>query len=179
MRSLDPRIKLIGFLLLSIFVFTTKSLLKIGVVGGLLFFIAVIGKISPITLLKKTRFLLFIMPFAFLLHPFFTQEGSFYKGLLITLRLFIMIIGASLLNLTTQPSRLLEALKWFFSPFRFVGLPVERLSLILVMAMRLVSTIGERVKGLMKERPTDVVSSLIKEGLKEIDGFSNHKEYQA
>jgi energy-coupling factor transport system permease protein len=90
-----------------------------------------------------------------------------------------MIIGASLLNLTTQPSRLLEALKWFFSPFRFVGLPVERLSLILVMAMRLVSTIGERVKGLMKERPTDVVSSLIKEGLKEIDGFSNHKEYQA
>lgn len=178
MSSIDPRIKLGGFFLLSIFALLRREIFELVILGGILFIIVILERIPLIPLLKNLKHLFLMGSFIFIIHSIFAENLSkgLYTGTLITLRLSIMLIGASVLNLTTSFDELLRAIEWVLSPLRLLRFPVKEFSLVMMMAARLVPILEVKARRLIGKRPQDMVVSLIEEGLKEIDGF---KEYQA
>ena len=68
-------------------------------------------------------------------NPVVTIEGL-YRGLVVFLRLFIVITGASLLSSTTSPGRLGAALERLLGPLSRIGLPVEEISLAFSIGMQ-------------------------------------------
>ena len=66
-----------------------------------------------------------------------TREGVMRGGFL-TVRLSALVVGTSLLTLTTSPLELADGLEFLLSPFQRVGLPAHELAMTTTIALRFV-----------------------------------------
>ena len=66
-----------------------------------------------------------------------TWEGI-ARGLFLTVRLSTLVVGTSLLTLTTSPLALADGLESLLSPFRRLGLPAHELAMTTTIALRFV-----------------------------------------
>lgn len=81
------------------------------------------------------------------------------------LRLYIIVLYTTILTLTTTPNNLTEGLKTIMTPFRLIGLPVNKLALSLSLALRFIPTIIDQGNKIMKSqasRGIDYYASNIK-----------------
>lgn len=144
-HKLDPRTKLLGLTLLGILTFLARDYPQILILFVFFALIVLLSKLPLIHILKGLKGFLFLFVFTILVHSFFTPgEEAFLglsKGLFIVLQIALLILGAMLLSWTTSPLQLVDGLRRLFAPARFIGVPVDKLCLIVVIAARFIPTL--------------------------------------
>ena len=78
-----------------------------------------------------------------------TQEGL-VKGLLISFRLFILILATSLLTLATSPISLTDGIEKLLAVFKFIGVPAHEIAMMMTIALRFIPTLLEETEKIMK-----------------------------
>lgn len=66
------------------------------------------------------------------------------------IRLVLLIVGTSLLTLTTSPISLTDGIERLLSPFKKVGVPAHELAMMMTIALRFIPTLLEETDKIMK-----------------------------
>lgn len=78
-----------------------------------------------------------------------TEEGLRQAGFM-AIRLTLLIMGTSLLTLTTSPIILTDGIEALLSPFKRFGLPAHELAMMMTIALRFIPTLMEETEKIMK-----------------------------
>ncbi|MDO5726038.1 MAG: energy-coupling factor transporter transmembrane component T [Tissierellia bacterium] len=162
-HKLDPRIKLIISILYIIMLFMTDSYIAYLIVFISLIFVIRISKIPVGMILKGIKPLKYIILITFLMNIIFTKgETLFVLGPIaiakegidmaakMAIRLIMLIMGTSMLTLTTSPIQLTDGLESLLSPLKKIGFPVHSLAMMMTIAIRFVPTLIEEMDKIMK-----------------------------
>ncbi len=163
MHRLDPRVKLGGTLLyiISLFVFHGFA----GYVAAALF-LAIVIKISHVPfrfMVKGMKAILFLLLFTAVFNLFLTPGQvlvSFWKfsitleGLktaaTMAVRLTMLIIGSSVMTLTTTPNNLTDGMEKMMKPLKVFHVPVHEVAMIMSIALRFIPLLLEETDKIMK-----------------------------
>jgi energy-coupling factor transport system permease protein len=163
LHKLDPRLKIFVTLIYITSLFIVKDFwgyiavaLGIGTVIGL-------SKVPPRFILRGLKPILVIIIFTFALNMFMTSgktlwqwgfvrvtEEGLHNAVFMALRLIFLIIGSSLLTLTTKPMKLTDGIESLLNPFRRFGLPAHELAMMMTIALRFIPTLLEETDKIMK-----------------------------
>ncbi|MGB9840485.1 energy-coupling factor transporter transmembrane component T family protein [Thermovenabulum sp.] len=162
-HRLDPRTKIIITFVFMIVLFVINDFS--GYIFPVIFIIlsALYSKISIKYMIKGLRPLLFIILLTFVLNIFMikgrilyeigpfdiTYEGL-YQGVFMALRLIFLIVGTSLLTLTTSPILMTDGIEYLLKPFKRVGVPAHELAMMMTIALRFIPTLLEETDKIMK-----------------------------
>lgn len=162
-HRLDPRIKIIVTLVYIAALFIVNDF------WGILFNVAVLAVVIAISkvplkfILRGLKPIFLIILFTFVLNLFMmpgkvvarlwvltiTEEGI-YMAFFMGARLILLIIGSSLLTLTTKPISLTDGIESLLSPFRKIGVPAHELAMMMTIALRFIPTLMEETDKIMK-----------------------------
>src|SRR5699024_9082826 len=78
-----------------------------------------------------------------------TREGL-RTAVFMAVRLILLVIGSSLLTLTTRPINLTDGIEALLSPFGKIGLPAHELAMMMTIALRFIPTLLEETDKIMK-----------------------------
>lgn len=67
-----------------------------------------------------------------------------------SIRLAMLIVGTSLLTLTTSPIALTDGIERVLNPFKKIGLPVHELAMMMTIALRFIPTLLDETDKIMK-----------------------------
>ena len=162
-HRLDPRVKLVSTILYIISLFLFQN--AVGYLIAALFLAAVI-KISKVPfrfmvrgmkailflLLITVVFNLFLTPGEPLVHIWkltITDKGL-KTAIFMALRLSFLIIGSSVMTLTTTPNQLTDGLEKLLGPLKKVRVPVHEISMMMSIALRFIPILLEETDKIMK-----------------------------
>ena len=164
-HQMDPRFKIIASMLYLISLFLVNQIIAYSAV---LIFIGAVIKLSKVPInyiLKGLKPVFMLIVFAFLINVFLTSgtgEPIFKFGFVsiylegveraffMAIRLVLLIIGTSLLTLTTSPIELTDGIEYLLSPFKRIGLPAHELAMMMTIALRFIPTLLEETDKIMK-----------------------------
>ncbi len=78
-----------------------------------------------------------------------TYEGMM-AAIYMVLRIFFLVLGTSLLTLTTSPIALTDGIEQLLSPFKRLGLPVHEFAMMMTIALRFIPTLLEETDKIVK-----------------------------
>ena len=163
LHRLDPRVKFVGTLLfiISVFVFHTFP----GYAVATIFLAAMIGisKVPVKFMFKGLKaifiILLITVLFNMMLTPgevlwklgFFkvTREGLIMAGKM-AIRLTYLVIGSSIMTLTTTPNQLTDGLESLLGPLKKIKVPVHEIAMMMSIALRFIPILLEETDKIMK-----------------------------
>jgi energy-coupling factor transport system permease protein len=162
-HDLDPRFKILASFIYMISIFLVESIVGYFIVT---LFISLVIKCSKIPLkyiLKGLKPIMMVIIFAFIINVFFTpgsvmfqysfikitNEGL-YRGFFMVIRLVYLIVGTSLLTLTTSPIKLTDGIEKLLNPFKKIGLPAHELAMMMTISLRFIPTLLEETDKIMK-----------------------------
>lgn len=162
-HRLDARTKILGTLLYIIELFLVNSFAGFGLVILALGVLIGISKVPVRFIFRGLKAVVFIILLTFLLNLFMfdgtvlwhwkfltiTYEGL-YRSCFMALRLILLIIGTSMLTLTTKPMELTDGLEKLLKPFNQFGLPSHEIALMMSIALRFIPTLLEETDKIMK-----------------------------
>lgn len=183
LHCMDPRAKLFLALALIVVTFCAQGFVGLGVCA---LFVASFFRIAEIPLgqaLKSVAPLLFIVVITALLNIFMVQGGQtlvqwgiinisergLYQAGFVGVRVFLLLLGMSLLTLTTTTLDLSDAFERIMAPFRRIGVPVHELSMIMGIAIRFFPQFMEELRIIYRaqiSRGANFSSSPLKGGLR-------------
>lgn len=162
-HQLDPRIKILATICYMISLFTFQKMS--GYAVAILFF-AMVLFLSDVPFsytVRGLRPVLVMLIFTACLNVFWTEGTVLWKfGVLeitweglwrmvyFSLRLILLILGASLLTLTTTPNQLTEGLERLFSPLKVFHVPVHEIAMMMSIALRFIPILMEETNRVMK-----------------------------
>ncbi len=163
-HRVDARIKLI------LTVAYIAAVFMVGNVWGYLILAAAIAAAARLSgiqskyLLRGLKPLVFILAFTFILNVFFTRgETPLFSWWIIrvypegvrnavffALRLAFLVVGTSILTLTTSPIELTDALERLMRPLKAIKFPAHELAMMMSIALRFIPTLMEETDKIMK-----------------------------
>jgi len=162
-HDFDPRIKILGCLLIIISLFLISHFWGYLVLGILLLLGIILSNIHPRFVFRGLRAILYIIIFTLILHLFMTQGETIFRwgflkitreglinGLFVSCRLFLLILTTSLLTLTTSPISLTDGIEKLLTYFKFMGLPAHEIAMMMTIALRFIPTLLEETEKIMK-----------------------------
>jgi energy-coupling factor transport system permease protein len=167
--NLDPRLKLAATIFLSIFILWVKQPVAL-VMGLVLFCAALASGISLQTIGDALKPLLYFIALIFLVHLLFDESGVWIKipflgihlpfaglqqGFFVVWRFLCLIVAAVLLTMTTAPSQIIAAIKYFLRPLKKLRVPVDDIAVMIMLALKLMQimlTQKERIEIAQKAR---------------------------
>ena len=163
LHRLDPRVKFIGTFLFLISLFVADSFW--GYALATVFLAAAIGLskvpvkfmlkgLKPlfIILLITVLFNLFLIPGEVLWRAGFlkiTREGV-VQAVKIGIRLIYLVIGSSIMTLTTTPNQLTDGMEKILAPLNKIKVPVHEISMMMSIALRFIPILMEETDKIMK-----------------------------
>ena len=163
-HRLDPRTKIlltIGFI---VAVFMVHSLAGYVLVMGFVYLASRLAKVPFKLLMKGLKPLRFILVLTFFLNLFFSAgddvllHWSFititghgvHQAVHFSLRLVFLVLGTSLLTLTTSPILLSDGIELLLSPLKKLHFPAHELAMMMSIALRFIPTLMEETDKIMK-----------------------------
>ena len=163
-HRMDPRMKLILTILYIVGVFLIGNLPGYAIAFAFLYLVVRIAGIKFSYLLKGIRPLRFIIIFTLVLNLLFVQGetpivklGFFtltWEALLnatfFALRLVFLVMGTSVLTLTTSPVQLTDGLERLMRPLQRFHFPAHELAMMMTIALRFIPTLLEETDKIQK-----------------------------
>ena len=163
-HRLDPRVKILLTIAFIVGIFLVHSLWGYALALVFVYFMARLSHVPFKMLMRGLRPLRFILVLTFVLNLFFSGEGTIlWQWSLITitheglsravhycLRLLFLVIGTSLLTLTTSPVSLSDGLELLLSPLKVIHFPAHELAMMMTIALRFIPTLLEEADKIMK-----------------------------
>lgn len=166
-HGLDPRTKLIGTMVYIISLFVFKSMIGYGIAGLFLFAVIHISKVPVRYIVKGLKAIMFLLLFTvgfnlfltpgeplfewkiFIVTIIITREGIL-TAVFMAIRLVFLIIGSSLMTLTTTPNNLTDGLERIMNPLNKLRFPVHEISMMMSIALRFIPILLEETDKIMK-----------------------------
>lgn len=162
-HKLDPRVKVTFVFLYIIAIFLISKLWVYAPVLVFLITIIKISKIKPKFVFKGVKPLLPIILLTFILNVLMTPGEVVWKwkiftvtksglnlGFFMAFRLIFLVLGTSLLTLTTSPIELTDAMEKMLNPFAKIGFPAHQFAMMMTIALRFIPTLFEETDKIMK-----------------------------
>ena len=162
-HKLDPRVKIVAAVLFIIELFLVKTFAGFAVCGVALALVVAISGVPLRFILRGLKPVLLILLFTFFLNMFMIPGTVIWKfgfiqvtleGLklatFMSVRLILLIIGSSMLTLTTTPLQLTDGLEMLFAPLKFFKVPTHELAMTMSIALRFIPTLLEETDKIMK-----------------------------
>lgn len=162
-HKLDPRVKVTFVFLYIIAIFLISKLWVYAPVLVFLITIIKISKIKPKFVFKGVKPLLPIILLTFILNVLMTPGEVVWKwkiftvtksglnlGFFMAFRLIFLVLGTSLLTLTTSPIELTDAMEKMLHPFTKIGFPAHQFAMMMTIALRFIPTLFEETDKIMK-----------------------------
>lgn len=162
-HKLDPRVKILLSFLFIIVLFIVNNFT--GYIFITLFTAIVIGtaKIPFKYIFKGIKPIIWIIVFTAVLNAFLTPgnpvfsigpititDKGLYLAVFMVLRLIFLIVGTSVLTLTTSPIALTDGIERLLNPFRIIGVPAHELAMMMTIALRFIPTLLDETDKIMK-----------------------------
>lgn len=162
-HKIDPRAKIVFVFLFIISLFLINTFTPYLLIGAGLIFVIKASKVPIKFIIKGLKPILFIIIFTFLINVFMTKgeilisvgplnitkEGLYQAGFM-AIRLIFLIIGTSLLTLTTSPIALTDGIEHLLNPMKKIGVPAHELAMMMTIALRFIPTLLEETDKIMK-----------------------------
>ena len=163
-HKLDARTKILITFAYIIGLFFIEHFIGYAFVAACFYATVKVSKVPLKFMLKGLKSIMFILLFTVVLNIFFTPTGNplvewgFIKitdqGLLIAakmgIRLVLLIVGSSLLTLTTSPIELTDGIESLLNPFRKIGVPAHEIAMMMSIALRFIPILLEETDKIMK-----------------------------
>lgn len=162
-HKLDPRIKILATVAFITSLFLINKFYPYLLVLVVVFSMVKLSKVPIKFVLKGLKPLLFIILITFFINVFMTKgivlfqigplnvtKEGLSQAVFMALRLIFLIIGTSLLTLTTSPISLTDGIEKILSPLKAVGLPAHELAMMMTIALRFIPTLLEETDKIMK-----------------------------
>lgn len=162
-HRLDPRVKLGGTLLFIISLFLFRNFLGYGIAA---LFLAVVIGLSHVPfrfMIKGMRAILFLLLVTVVFNLFLTpgrELVSFWKltvtveglrtAVTMAVRLTMLILGSSIMTLTTTPNNLTDGMEKMMKPLKLFRVPVHEVAMIMSIALRFIPLLLEETDKIMK-----------------------------
>ena len=162
LHSLDPRVKLAGTLIFMVSLFIVNSFGYVLCTAFLI--IAMIMSNVPFSyIVKGLKPIFFLLAFTAALNLFLTSgETAWQFGFLrithegirvaiaMAVRLVYLVLGASLMTLTTTPNKLTDGLEKALSPLNIIKIPVHDIAMMMSIALRFIPILTEETDKIMQ-----------------------------
>ena len=163
-HRMDPRMKLLLTIVYIVGVFMVGNLPGYAIALAFLYLIVRLSGIKFSYLVKGVKPLRFIIIFTFLLNLFFVQGetpllslGFFTltveaveNAIYFALRLVFLVMGTSVLTLTTSPVQLTDGLERLLHPLSRFHFPSHELAMMMTIALRFIPTLLEETDKIKK-----------------------------
>ena len=162
-HRLDPRVKIIATLLFIIELFIVDNFIGFGICAAVLAAVIIVSKVPLSFIMRGLKPILFILFFTFALNIFMvkgeviwewkflhiTREGI-QIAVFMAIRLVLLIIGSSMLMLTTKPLSLTDGIERLLSPLARFKFPSHEIAMMMTIALRFIPTLLEETDKIMK-----------------------------
>ena len=163
-HALDPRVKILLLVAYIVAIFLVPDLTGFLLIVLYLVFASRMSRLPARLLVKGLKPLRMILVFTFVLNLFFTggetplldlgfatltREGLI-NALRYSLRLIFLVLGSSLLTLTTPPVTLTDGLERLLSPLKVIRFPAHEMAMMMTIALRFIPTLLEEADKIMK-----------------------------
>lgn len=162
-HKLDPRVKLIGTICYIISLFLVDNIWGYLVAA---LFLAIIIRLSNVPfkfIVKGMKAIVFLLLITVIFNLFLTPgEALFSLGkltitkeglklsVMMAIRLSFLIIGSSIMTLTTTPNNLTDGMEKLMNPLRKFKVPVHEIAMMMSIALRFIPILLEETDKIMK-----------------------------
>ena len=163
LHKLDPRVKLFGTLIYIISLFTFRGIPAFLLATIFLATVIQISKVPFSYMVKGLKSIIVLMIITGIFNLFLTQGEVLvqfwifkitYEGIknavLMVVRLIYLIIGTSVMTLTTTPNQLTDGLEKALMPLQKIKLPVHEIAMMMSIALRFIPILVEETDKIMK-----------------------------
>ncbi len=162
-HRLDPRVKLGGTVLYIISLFLFKNFVGYLVAALFLALVIRLSKVPFRFMVKGMKGILFLLLITLGFNLFLTpgtvvvsfwklkitKEGI-YVAATMAVRLSLLIIGSSVMTLTTTPNNLTDGIEKMLKPLKLIKVPVHELAMMMSIALRFIPILLEETDKIMK-----------------------------
>jgi energy-coupling factor transport system permease protein len=162
-HRLDPRVKLLGTLVFIISLFVNESPQGYIFAAVMLLVLIKISSVPIKFLLKGLKGIIFLLLFSIVFTVFLTDgEVIFrlgfvkitYEGVInaaiIFVRLVMLIMGSSIMTLTTTPTDIADGLEKSFRPLEIIKVPVHDIAMMMSIALRFIPILMEETDKIIR-----------------------------
>ncbi len=174
-HNMDPRAKLVLLIAYLVAVFLADNFIGLAAVILFLVLAVICSRVPFGKVLRSVKMILFVIVFTAILNLFFYTSNeqlhmlwqwkfisisweAIINMIFLSLRLFLLVMGTSILTLTTTPMALTDGIESLLTPLKWIRFPVHELALIMSIALRFIpSLIAEtnRIISAQKARGAD------------------------
>ncbi|MDK2918815.1 MAG: energy-coupling factor transport system permease protein [Candidatus Petromonas sp.] len=162
-HRLDPRFKILATFVYIISLFIIDKLFAYTLVTVFLGILIILSKVPLAYILRGLKPIFIIIIITFGINIFMTKGVVIYNigpleitkeglttAVFMVLRLIYLIVGTSLLTLTTSPIQLTDGIEKLLNPFKRIGVPAHELAMMMTIALRFIPTLLEETDKIMK-----------------------------
>ncbi len=162
-HRLDPRVKLVTTICFIVSLFVVDNLIGYLIAG---IFLAMVIKLSKVPLkymLRGMKSIVFLLIIAVVFNLFLTPGEAvvtFWKikitmegirqAVFMAIRLIFLIMGSSIMTLTTTPNNLTDGMEKLLGPLRIFRVPVHEIAMMMSIALRFIPILLEETDKIMK-----------------------------
>lgn len=162
-HRLDPRAKILLVFFYIITIFVVRDYYPFALLALYLLFVIKASKLPLAMLIRGLKPLRLIIIITFVINLFFTPGETIWsygflsiaregiqQAVFMAIRLVLLVLGTSLLTLTTSPIELTDGIEKLLSPFKAIGLPAHELAMMMTIALRFIPTLIDETDKIMK-----------------------------
>ncbi len=163
LHRLDPRVKLMGTFIFIICTFLYNDVMTLTLLTIALPVLIIISKVPFGYMVRGLRSVIFLMLFTAILNIFLSSGEVIFKFYFLTItkegivtaakmviRLSYLVIGSSLMTLTTTPTALTDGLDKALHPLTRIKVPVHEIAMMMSIALRFIPILVEETDKIMK-----------------------------
>ena len=162
-HKLDPRLKIIIMIAYIVTLFFINSYLPYVFIVLYLMLIIKVADIPFKIVFKGLRPLKWILIITFVINLFFIQGEEIFRvaflsitregldtAIKMAIRLVLLVLGTSLLTLTTSPIEMTDGIEELLNPLKKIGVPAHEIAMMMTIALRFIPTLIEETDKIMK-----------------------------
>ena len=163
LHRLDPRVKLIGTFAFLISLFVGSGIVAYGIATVFLATVIKLSKVPFKMIIKGLKAIIIILLITVSFNLFLTEGIVIFQlgflrvtkegvsvAFFMAVRLIYLVVGASLMTLTTTPNDLTDGLESVLGPLKKVKIPVHEISMMMSIALRFIPILMEETDRIMK-----------------------------
>lgn len=163
-HRLDARVKIVVTFLFIISLFVVNTFIGYVCVTAILGAVIKVSKVPLKFMMKGLKSIVIIILFTAVINLFLTQgeqviwefgflyltwEGI-YMAVKMCVRLVLLIVGSSVLTLTTTPIQLTDGIEYILRPLKRIGVPAHEIAMMMTIALRFIPTLLDETDKIIK-----------------------------
>ena len=163
-HKMNASIKILIVIAYIVAVFSVKQyhFLGFGICLAFVITVTAVAKVPFLKVLKSLKAIIFFIVFSAVLQLFFNKSGTpLWEGgfitdeglksaIFVSVKVSLVVLGASILTLTTSPIELADGIEVLLYPLKIVRFPVHEFALIMSIALRFIPTLMEETDRIIK-----------------------------